>query len=172
MLSTEKWQKSLQNIVKKWQNYQNKFINNSFHKDKLTEDLVVYPHEWVAHLKNPTHNERCKQCYFERLFQAALYAAKHNYRYFSSSLLYSRYQNHAEICSAATKAMEEVNLLLEQGKFKGNRVEFHYEDYRELWQDGIDISKEMGIYRQKYCACILSRFESLVQMATREFKKL
>ena len=35
-----------------------------------------------------------------------------------------------------------------------------------------DKSKELNIYRQKWCGCILSRLESLRQMADREHEKL
>ena len=32
-------------------------------------------------------------------------------------------------------------------------------DLPMLWQAGIDRSKEMGLYRQNYCACIFSEYE-------------
>ena len=38
-------------------------------------------------------------------------------------------------------------------------VQFHYDDFRRGWQEGIDRSKEMGLYRQKYCGCIYSEKE-------------
>ncbi len=66
---------------------------------------------------------------------------------FSSSLLYSRYQDHAQIVNAAENAAALHN------------VPFYYEDFRDEWQKGIDISKEMGIYRQPYCGCIYSEAE-------------
>ena len=36
---------------------------------------------------------------------------------------------------------------------------FVYRDFRPLWQEGIDLSKEWGLYRQNYCACIFSEAE-------------
>ena len=36
---------------------------------------------------------------------------------------------------------------------------FYYEDFRVGWQEGIDISKEMGLYRQSYCGCVFSEEE-------------
>ena len=38
-------------------------------------------------------------------------------------------------------------------------VEFHYEDFRSGWRQGIDLSREWGVYRQPYCGCILSEYD-------------
>ena len=65
----------------------------------------------------------------------------------SSSLLYSRYQPHAAIKTAG----ERLGAAGGPG--------FVYRDFREDWQEGIDRSKEMGLYRQNYCACIFSEYE-------------
>ena len=36
---------------------------------------------------------------------------------------------------------------------------FYYEDFRVGWQEGIDLSKELGLYRQSYCGCVFSEEE-------------
>ena len=36
---------------------------------------------------------------------------------------------------------------------------FHYEDFRPGWQEGIDISHELELYRQPYCGCVFSEEE-------------
>jgi predicted adenine nucleotide alpha hydrolase (AANH) superfamily ATPase len=41
----------------------------------------------------------------------------------------------------------------------GFGIGFYYQDWRELWQDGIDQSKAAGMYRQPYCGCIYSEKE-------------
>ena len=38
-------------------------------------------------------------------------------------------------------------------------VSFYYEDFRIGWQEGIDRSKELGLYRQSYCGCVFSEEE-------------
>lgn len=91
--------------------------------------------------------ERCSVCYDLRLEEVARTAGKMNVDAFSSTLLYSRYQNHALI--------REKSELLAQ-KFG---VAFHYQDFRSGWQEGIDRAKEMGLYRQPYCGCIYSEQE-------------
>lgn len=95
--------------------------------------------------QNP--EDRCVYCYFSRLEAAAQKAAELGFDAFTSSLLYSRYQNHESIRSAGEKA----------GKRHG--IIFHYEDFRPGWQEGIKQSKEMGLYRQQYCGCIYSEKE-------------
>ena len=35
-------------------------------------------------------------------------------------------------------------------------IDFLYEDFRTGWKEGIDKSKSLGLYRQKYCGCIYS----------------
>lgn len=91
--------------------------------------------------------ERCLYCYFSRLEAAARQAAEHGFDAFTSSLLYSRYQNHEQIRSAGERAAER------------HGVRFLYEDFRPGWQEGIRLSKELGLYRQQYCGCIYSEKE-------------
>jgi epoxyqueuosine reductase len=90
---------------------------------------------------------RCGYCYRSRLEEAARSAAELGFPCYSSTLLYSRYQNQETI--------------REYGEELGERygVKFHHEDFRRGWQEGIDLSKEMGLYRQKYCGCIYSEKE-------------
>ena len=91
--------------------------------------------------------KRCSYCYASRLKAAACAASEHGFEAFTTSLLYSRYQRH-----------EEIRMLGEQaGREFG--VTFFYEDFRIGWQDGIRLSKEMGLYRQQYCGCIYSEKE-------------
>lgn len=87
---------------------------------------------------------RCTYCYQSRLRQAAEYAATHGFDAFSSSLLYSRYQNH--------------NLIRQLGEELARHygIQFLYQDFRSGWHDGIRGSKELGLYRQQYCGCIYS----------------
>ena len=87
---------------------------------------------------------RCAYCYHSRMEMTARYAAEHGFDAFSSSLLYSRYQQH--------------DLIRASGESLGQRygIDFLYEDFRAGWQEGIVVSKAMGLYRQQYCGCIYS----------------
>ena len=92
-------------------------------------------------------SDRCTYCYHDRLRSTALVAKRGRFDYFSSTLLYSKFQKHQAI-----KAIGES-----VGKSVG--VPFLYHDFREGWKDGIAASKRLGLYRQQYCGCIYSEKE-------------
>lgn len=89
-------------------------------------------------------SSRCRYCYRSRLERVARAARERGFSHFSSTLLYSRYQNHEMI-----RALGEA-IAAETG------VPFHYADFRPGWHEGIRRSRELGLYRQQYCGCIYS----------------
>ena len=95
----------------------------------------------------PAPERRCGYCYASRLKAAAGMAAEGGFDAFTASLLYSRYQRHDEIRLLGEEAGREFG------------VTFHYQDFRPGWQEGIRLSKELGLYRQQYCGCIYSEKE-------------
>ncbi len=88
--------------------------------------------------------DRCNYCYHDRLRSTALLAKRGKFDYFSSTLLYSKFQKHEVI-----KSMGEAI-----GKSVG--IPFLYEDFRTGWKEGIEASKSMQLYRQQYCGCVYS----------------
>jgi predicted adenine nucleotide alpha hydrolase (AANH) superfamily ATPase len=92
-------------------------------------------------------SERCNYCYHDRLRSTALLAKRGKFDYFSSTLLYSKHQKHELIRSIGDSIGKSVG------------VPFLYHDYREGWKEGIECSKQMGLYRQHYCGCIYSEKE-------------
>ena len=88
--------------------------------------------------------ERCRFCYQVRLRAAGLAAGEGKCDAFTSTLLYSKFQNHELIRELGEQVAQEVG------------VPFYYEDFREGWTEGVAASKEMGLYRQPYCGCIYS----------------
>ena len=92
-------------------------------------------------------SERCNYCYHDRLRSTALLAKRGKFDYFSSTLLYSKHQNHELIRSIGDAIGKSVG------------VPFWYHDYREGWKEGIECSKQMGLYRQQHCGCIYSEKE-------------
>lgn len=84
---------------------------------------------------------------YERLTRAAVVAREQGCEAFTSSLLYSRYQDHAAIAALGRAA----------GQAAG--VAFHYADYRAHWDEGVALSKDWGIYRQPYCGCVQSELD-------------
>lgn len=91
--------------------------------------------------------QRCRQCYALRLIRAAETAARLGYPAFSTTLSFSRRQNHELILEEGHQAAQAAG------------VHFHYQDWRPLNQRGHEISRSLGIYRQNYCGCLYSEFE-------------
>lgn len=91
--------------------------------------------------------DRCRFCYEMRLDRTAREAKALGCRGFTSTLLYSKYQDHAAIREAGETAA------------KVHGVEFAYEDFRPGWDEGVRLSKEWELYRQPYCGCIYSEFD-------------
>lgn len=107
---------------------------------------------------------RCRYCYESRLTLTHAVASLEGFDFFTSTLLYSRYQQHemlaqlgAEIGSPASTSADDPESVSDGTN--RHKVAFLYRDFRPHWQEGIDLSKEWNLYRQKYCACIFSEYE-------------
>jgi hypothetical protein len=97
-------------------------------------------------------SERCLICYYDRLYATVKLAKKGKFEYYSSTLLYSRQQNHEKIIEIA------------ESLGKQNGVKFYYQDFRTGWNYAIEKSKELGMYRQQYCGCIYSEKQRFMKM--------
>ena len=107
-------------------------------------------------------DKRCSLCYDMRLEATAKKAAEQGSDAFSSTLLYSKYQNHTLLIKKCTLLAEKYS------------IDFYYEDFREGWQQGIDGSIAMDLYRQPYCGCIYSeqeRYDKKLRKKMRQQKK-
>ena len=104
-------------------------------------------------------NGRCRMCYTWRLEETARFAAEQGFDAFTSTLFYSIYQQH--------ELMKETAEHF--AKLYG--VELYYEDFRPGWQEGIDISQELELYRQPYCGCIFSEEERYSRAIRKARKK-
>ncbi len=111
----------------------------------LALPLAADPRPWLRAADR--EKDRCAFCWRIRLEKTAQLAAGRGFEAFSSSLLYSRYQNHERIRE------------LGEGIAQASGVGFVYEDFRTSWQEGIRLSREWGIYRQQYCGCVFSEYE-------------
>jgi epoxyqueuosine reductase len=95
--------------------------------------------------------ERCRFCYYLRLKATARVARGGKFDAFTSTLLYSKFQNHAMIRELAVQVGQEVG------------VPFYYEDFRLGWAAGAAKSKKLGLYKQQYCGCIFSERDRFLQ---------
>ncbi len=95
----------------------------------------------------PLGKDRCLFCYRMRLENTFQKAAEGGFDAVTTTLLYSRYQRHDDIRNIG----EELSAT--------HGVPFLYRDFRTGWQEGINESKRLNMYRQQYCGCILSEKE-------------
>jgi predicted adenine nucleotide alpha hydrolase (AANH) superfamily ATPase len=112
---------------------------------------VIYQegYDLEGFIQNVVYREkdRCNYCYHDRLRTTALLAKRGKFDFFSTTLLYSKFQKHELVKSIG----ESV------GRSAG--VPFFYEDFRDGWKEGIQSSKELDMYRQPYCGCLYSEKE-------------
>jgi hypothetical protein len=106
------------------------------------------PDAWLAAIAPLGPNladmaRRCPACYDLRLSRAATAALALGFARYSSTLLYSKYQNHQAIIDAGQRHASPA-------------LAFLPEDFRPGWDEGIRLSREWDIYRQPYCGCLLS----------------
>lgn len=99
---------------------------------------------------------RCAVCYEMRLSSAAQTARKMGLDGFTTSLLASPRQ--------------KFDLIVDIGRRmeKKYSIYFHEEDMRQGWGRGVEASKGLGLYRQKYCGCIYSEMERFARGGFRE----
>jgi predicted adenine nucleotide alpha hydrolase (AANH) superfamily ATPase len=102
--------------------------------------------DWASFKGND--EERCFFCYSVRLYKVASYAADKGFDCFTTSLLVSPYQKHDLIKELGEKAAEKYG------------VGFYYRDFRPGFRQGQQRAKEMELYRQKFCGCIISYEEA------------
>ncbi len=94
---------------------------------------------------------RCAICYSKRIDKTAETAKKMNIDSFTTSLLASPYQ--------------KFDMIIETGRTAGRKhgVRFYFEDLRQGWNISGNLSREFGLYRQKYCGCIYSEMERYIK---------
>ena len=133
-----------------YQEYQKRLDALKQYSEKV-ELKVIYLDEYLLEefLRNVSHRvkERCQFCYSVRLEATAREAKDQGFDRFSTTLLQSTHQNHALIKETGERIAQEIG------------IPFYYEDFRQGWRRGLEVSKSMGLYRQQYCGCIYSEKE-------------
>jgi hypothetical protein len=86
---------------------------------------------------------RCDACFYLRLLSAAQKAKELGYEYFCSTLTVSPHKDSDKINLIAQKIAEQVGVKWLFSDFKK----------REGFKRSIELSKELGLYRQDYCGC-------------------
>ena len=111
--------------------------------------IIQEGYDLEGFIQNVVYREkdRCSYCYHDRLRTTALLAKRGKFDYFSTTLLYSKFQKHDMLKSIGESIA------------KSTGVPFFYEDFRSGWKEGVETSRNLGMYRQQYCGCIYSEKE-------------
>jgi epoxyqueuosine reductase len=112
----------------------------------LREDLAYDPRRWFAEVAS-AGEARCAACIGSRLERAADEALETGCEGLTTSLAISPWQDHDAIRERGERAAGARGLR------------FVYEDLRPLYRRSRELARESGLYRQKYCGCLLSEAE-------------
>lgn len=110
----------------------------------------------------PEGSERCFKCYELRLENSAMYASKHNFDYFSTTLSISPYKN--------SKKLNEIG----QQMANKYQVKFLYSNFKKKdgYKRSIAICRQLELYRQNYCGCEFSFNEMQIRNKIKQQKIL
>jgi predicted adenine nucleotide alpha hydrolase (AANH) superfamily ATPase len=121
------------------------------------EVLGYDPASWIEatapFVRTPV--ERCRACYRLRLRAVAQWAAENGFDAVATTLTVSPYQDAESIAREGRLACEEAG------------VTYLERDFRERYPDATRRSRELGMYRQNYCGCIISELEAREGRAAR-----
>jgi predicted adenine nucleotide alpha hydrolase (AANH) superfamily ATPase len=94
---------------------------------------------------------RCEFCYAWRLDVTARVAKEAGVDAFTTTLLVSPYQ--------------KFDMIIEKGSALSaiHDIEFLPIDFREGFRGAFEVSRALGLYRQKYCGCIFSEKERFLK---------
>ncbi len=91
----------------------------------------------------------CKNCYRFRLKRAAEVALEIGYDYFATTLSISPHKNSQDINKIGEEVAEEIGISHLPSDFKK----------KNGYKRSVEISRDMGLYRQDYCGCVFSKYE-------------
>ncbi len=133
-----------------YREYEKRLMTAGYYSKLTGVDLIIddySPSNWLKNIGDFSKEKRCVTCYRNRLEKTVLTAQKKNINFFTTTLLYSKFQDH--------NAIKNIGVQLSK-KYK---PDFFYQDFRQGWKEGINISKKLKLYRQEYCGCLLSEQE-------------
>ena len=106
--------------------------------------------QWLSsvsgHENEQEGGERCEKCFLYRLQETSSFSKKSGFPIFATTLSISPHKDTEKINRSGRKAGESSGLEFLESDFKQN----------DSFSKSIELSKKMGLYRQKYCGCEFS----------------
>jgi epoxyqueuosine reductase len=104
----------------------------------------------AGHEQDAEGGRRCELCFLHRLKETALLAKDRDYKIFTTTLSVSPHKNSVVINNVGNLIGYRTGLEFLNQNFKENNG----------WRRSLELSKEFGFYRQKYCGCEFSNKKS------------
>jgi predicted adenine nucleotide alpha hydrolase (AANH) superfamily ATPase len=106
----------------------------------------------------PEGGARCEQCFLLRLRRTAQFCKDLGWNRYTTVMSISPHKRIEMLNRTGEQAAREYGVIYEQFNFKK----------KDGFQESIRLSKELGLYRQDYCGCVLSKKESEERKRERE----
>ena len=103
----------------------------------------------APYIDTPEGGLRCSQCFLLRLRRTASFCQKNGFKNFTTVMSVSPHKKISMLNEAGHLAASEYGCIYESCDFK-KKNGFLY---------SIELSKKLGLYRQDYCGCRLSKIE-------------
>jgi len=117
----------------------------------------VYDHAgWLAYLTDklpnplenyPENSPRCQACFEYRINNITKYAKENGFDAFSTTLSVNRFKDTSYINSYSRQMADKYGIKYEEFKI----------DPQTAHQKGVELSKKLGLYRQRFCGCEFSQ---------------
>lgn len=122
------------------------------------EELPYDPAAWMREVGRfgGDSEPRCRACYRLRFSLTANWAAEHGFDSIATTLTVSPYQDADGIREEGERAAGAAG------------IEYLDRDFRERYREATRRSRELGMYRQRYCGCVLSQVEAADQRRAKE----
>lgn len=96
-------------------------------------------------------SQRCYNCYELRMRKTAEHAVQNDFDVFTTTLSVSPYKKSAWISEIGKKLAAELSVAYMDENFKKH----------DGFKRSVELSNELGLYQQNYCACKYSKIEAM-----------
>jgi predicted adenine nucleotide alpha hydrolase (AANH) superfamily ATPase len=115
------------------------------HEGEYDKDLWLELTE--EHKDEPEGGKRCEICYRMRLEETAKLAAEEGYDIFGAVLTISPHKDAKKINEIGHELGKKYGVTYLESDFKKH----------DGFKKSVELSKELGLYRQNYCGCVYSK---------------
>jgi predicted adenine nucleotide alpha hydrolase (AANH) superfamily ATPase len=148
------YQRRFEELKKYLETLEIPLVEGEYDVRRWFDECREYRHE-------PERGARCEVCFSMRMDVTARYASEHGFPYFGMMMTVSPQKDAEVLNRVGTRSGEKYDVLYYPSNFKK----------KEGWKKSVEMSRELGFYRQDYCGCIYSLQERKKILQEREEKK-